>query len=416
MKITEIEVHHITLEYVDWLADSLMHYYGPAKRTVYIVHTDSGLEGLGEGSAEPEETIERYFGTDPFNWIGDDTSLPLAMAMYDLMGKHLGQPVYKLIGPKYRSWIPSGSWTVSTAPRKMAQAVVEYSRQGYTWMKYHLSPFENVIDQTKAMQEVAPPGFKIHYDFTMGGTTDHMAGLLEELARFPIAGCFEDPLEPNDIDGYIALRQRSPLPIVLHHCPFGATSEVLMRVADAYMLGHARIGTAIRRAGLFEAAGVPFSVQNVGGNITRAMTIHLQAACPTGSFHFFSDAETWKSDVVREHFEPINGCVPVSERHGLGVTLDRAELERLEYVQSPEQEPFLLKSTFRNGVRQYCLHDPRDPIFMVRPDRRRLLPMSYVSPITTDYWDDDGSSAFREMLERARREGVVMERDEGSER
>ena len=34
-------------------------------------------------------------------------------------------------------------------------------------MKFHLSPFENVIEQTKAMQAVAPSDFQIHYDFTM---------------------------------------------------------------------------------------------------------------------------------------------------------------------------------------------------------------------------------------------------------
>jgi len=87
-----------------------------------------------------------------------------------------------------------------------------------------------------------------------------------------------------------------------------------MGAADAYMLGHAKIGTAIRRAGLFEAAGVPFMLQNVGGNITRALTVHLQAAFPTGSFHFFSDTETWKSDVVKERLDPINGFIRVPER------------------------------------------------------------------------------------------------------
>ena len=80
----------------------------------------------------------------------------------------------------------------------------------------HLSPFENVIDQTEAMQAVAPPGFKLHYDFTMHGTDDHMIELLAKLARYPIAGCFEDVLPAQDLPGYIELRQRSPLPVVLH--------------------------------------------------------------------------------------------------------------------------------------------------------------------------------------------------------
>ena len=124
----------------------------------------------------------------------------------------------------------------------MAEAVQKYSARGYTWMKFHLSPFENVIDQTEVMQAVAPKDFKIHYDLTMGGSQDHMFDLLERLAEYPIAGCFEDPLEPNEIDGYIELRKRLKLPLVLHHSAMGFTYSVLHRAADVYMLGHQRIG------------------------------------------------------------------------------------------------------------------------------------------------------------------------------
>ena len=43
------------------------------------------------------------------------------------------------------------------------------------WMKFHLSPFENVIEQTKAMQAVAPSDFQIHYDFTMSAPPPPLA-------------------------------------------------------------------------------------------------------------------------------------------------------------------------------------------------------------------------------------------------
>lgn len=411
MKITEIEVHEITLEYVDWIAYQLNHFYGPAKRTVYVAHTDDGLTGLGEGgTTELEEVIDRYIGTNPFDWIGDETSLALGTAMYDLMGKAAGVPVYKLIGQQVRSWVPVGSWTVSTHPDRMTEAVREYSERGYTWMKYHLSPFENVMDQTEAMQAVAPEGFRIHYDFTMHGTDDHMPELLDKLERFRVAGCFEDPLPPGDIQGYIELRKRSRLPVVLHHFPMGATYEVLMKPADAYMLGHQVIGEAVRRAGLFAADNSPFMLQNVGGNITRAMTAHMMSAFPSANFHFISATETWKSDVVAERLEPVNGFVRVPETPGLGVTLDREELERLKRLELPPQEKWIIRSRFENGARMYNIADPEDSIFMVRPDRRRgMVPMSYDAPIATDYWDDDGTEAYRDMFARIEREGVVLE-------
>lgn len=150
-------------------------------------------------------------------------------------------------------------------------------------------------------------------------------------------------------------------------------------------------------------------LQNVGGNITRAMTTHMMAAFPTATFHFHSDTETWKMDVVNEALTPINGFVRVPESPGLGVTLNRDELERLKALKLPEQKPWILKSQFRNGTRMYNIADPRNSIFMVRPDRSRLIPMRYTSPISTTYWDDDGTSEYRTTFERIEREGVVLE-------
>src|ERR1700674_5212141 len=114
--------------------------------------------------------------------------------MYDLMGKAAGVHRYNLFGQRYRSWVPSSSSTVSSNPRRMAQAVQEYSRRGFTWMKFHLTPFENIFDQFNAMQPVAPDGFRIHLDFTMGGTDDYLPNLLDRLSTYRIMGCFEDPL------------------------------------------------------------------------------------------------------------------------------------------------------------------------------------------------------------------------------
>ena len=48
MKVTAIDIHEIQLEYVDWIAHQLNHYYGPSRRTIYEVQTDEGLVGLGE--------------------------------------------------------------------------------------------------------------------------------------------------------------------------------------------------------------------------------------------------------------------------------------------------------------------------------------------------------------------------------
>ena len=409
MKVTEIERHEVTVPFHDWIAYELNHYGGPTRRTICVAHTDTGLVGLGEGRASDQD-VDQYVGTNPFDWLGDDASLALGTAMYDLMGKAAGVPVYKLFGQKHRSWVPVASWTVSTHPERMAAAVENYATAGYTWMKYHLSPFENVFDQTEAMQEVAPVGFKIHYDFTGGGTLDLARDLLSRLEQYPIAGCFEDPIDERDIEGLIQLRQQVRLPLLRHRAPLQG-NELLMRSGDGRIEGHSKIADAIRVASLCAAGDMPFSVQHVGGNITRAMNAHMQAAFPSGYLHFNCDAETWAADVVVERLEPINGFLRVPEEPGLGVTLDRTELERLANLELPQPKPFILKSRFNNGASMYYLFPSGSGgHFFVRPDwTRGLVPMSYESPITTEYWDEDDTSEFAAMTERLEREGMVYE-------
>jgi len=96
IRITDIEKHEIHPDYVDWLHYELNHFYGPTKRSVYVVHTNKGLQGLGEGRKEPDAVLENYIRNSHVYSIGDDTSIPLSKATYDLMGEAAEVTVYKL--------------------------------------------------------------------------------------------------------------------------------------------------------------------------------------------------------------------------------------------------------------------------------------------------------------------------------
>ena len=67
MRVTEIEVHEITLEQQDWIRYPLEHYGNYDSRRIYVAHTDDGLYGLGEGGREAPEIIDQYLGTSPFD-------------------------------------------------------------------------------------------------------------------------------------------------------------------------------------------------------------------------------------------------------------------------------------------------------------------------------------------------------------
>ena len=408
MKITEIEKHEICPPLRDWNCDALTLFHDTnfSYRTIYVVHTDDGLEGLGEqGGRErggENEWIERVIGTNPCDWLAS-TSLPiwLAPAIYDLVGKHNDVPAYKFFGPKARSRVPVSSWTVSQTPSKMAEEAQHAVEQGHTWLKFHTSHFHNMVEQTAAVQEVVPPGFKLHYDLNMDSTVEHIMDLTRELERFPVAGALEDALRTHDFNGYQILRQKSPLPLIYHHLPLRGR-EAMMGLTDGYMLGHSPVGDVIQRAGLFEAANVPFMMQNVGGDITRAFVAHMAAVFPMATLHHVTVTNLWAEDVVTPVLEVAGGTVRVPEGPGLGLSLDRDALARFTAAKPAPQRRALVRIRYRGLPAIYAR-----PSASHLSDRNGTGPShvngfgpGYNQPVDQDYLDDDGSKDFAELWER----------------
>ena len=90
--------------------------------------------------------------------------------------------------------------------------------------------------------------------------------------------------------------------------------------------------------------------------------------------------------------------------------LSQEQLERLKKQKLPTQAKWIINTTYKNGTRMFNIADPAESIFMVRPDRRKLLPLSYDAPLSTEWWDDDGSQTYREMFARIQKRGVVLEK------
>jgi L-alanine-DL-glutamate epimerase-like enolase superfamily enzyme len=106
MKVVSIDVHVIEdIGNAEWCSYTMRHINGNGitKRCIYVAKSDTGHEGIGEyHDQEPEDVVAQYIGSNPFDWLADTTSLPLGMAMYDLMGKITGVPCWKLFGAQAR--------------------------------------------------------------------------------------------------------------------------------------------------------------------------------------------------------------------------------------------------------------------------------------------------------------------------
>jgi L-alanine-DL-glutamate epimerase-like enolase superfamily enzyme len=414
IRITEIEAHEVLPPYHEYHAEWLFRYQGlhSRLRTVYIVKTDAGLEGYGENWGSPWSEFKDYLGTSPFDWINDPRNLPMNMALYDLMGKALGLPAWKLIGPRVRSWVPIAAWTMSQPPRQMAEEVRQLSKRGYRWVKYHVDVLQNVVDQTAAMQEAAPRGFRVQYDFNEDSNFEAVYPVLKELERFPIAGRIEDPIRSIDRDGYRLLREKCAIPILIHHGP----AEVFMRkgLSDGFMASHAGIGSARKLAAMAESTNTPFLLQMAGGTINQAFLAHEAAVFKMAILDHVSLCHLWKEDVTVETMPVVNGSVQVLGKPGLGVTLDRDKLRRLSQAPRPRQDRFLVRMRYRNGFRVYFRFDPdaqgANIRFLSPPGFGRRYsghgphvpgPVpGYANPVETDFWDEVGTAEFERMWKR----------------
>jgi L-alanine-DL-glutamate epimerase-like enolase superfamily enzyme len=407
LRITEIERHEVVLPFNDYNATTLYRCQGSGlmTRTIFVAKTNVGIEGYGEGLGAawlPPAELEPYIGTSPFDWVGHDTHLPLSMVFYDLMGKYLGLPAWKLIGPKVRSWVPVSAWTEPQTPGAMAEEVRQAVRRGYHWLKFHVNQCQDVVDQTEAMQKVAPPGFKVHYDFNADSNLEAISPVLKELERFPIAARAEDPVVPTDHDAYRLLRQESRLSILLHHAPM----EVMTKnVCDGYMAGHASIGVAARAAAIAEATNTPFMLQQAGGTINLAFLAHEVAVFKMAVLDHVHLANLWKDDVTQERFSVVGGSIAVPKGPGLGVTLDREKLEKYKKAPAPTPVRLLVRVEYKNGLTILFRHNPEESgaLLNLRSLARVNLPgpvPGYRNRVVTKFWEADGTAEFNRAWEK----------------
>ena len=407
LRVTEIEIHQILLPYHEFNAETLSRYHGLGiqLRTIYIAKTNfEGLEGYGDawGRGWPKEEVARYVGTNPFDWLGDTKVLPINMAMYDVIGKYLRLPAWKLIGPKVRDRVPVAAWTVSRPPKQMAAEVRHAVQQGYRWLKYHVDEIQNVVDQTIAMQDVAPAGFKIHYDFNANSTFDAIAPVVKKLEQFPIAGRIEDPIVASDPDGWRKIREMSSLPIVVHQGPI---DFMVQGICDGLMSGHAAVGATAKTAAVAETTNTPIMLQHVGGTINQAFVAHQAAVFKMATMDHVNLARLWKDDVTNETMPIVDGHVQVPRGPGLGVTINREKLERYKSAVRPQRQPFLVRIRYEDGPTIYTRHDPDKPgaIDNLRFLKRLLgepVPgpaPAYDNKVLTDFWDDRDSAEFQRI-------------------
>src|SRR4051794_4160130 len=188
---------------------------------------------LGESALEPERVSEKL--RQSMFWLGrggsvEHTISGIDIALWDLFGKALKQPVSRLLGGCYRDRIKPYASILFDDPPKLKEKLQDQMSRGFRAIKMGWRPFGRVspkLDELLVKTARETVGEDVELMVDAGGSEQfwpHGVAWARETARmlgdYQITW-FEEALKPDDVDGFRELRLGSPVPI--------STGEVLTR-------------------------------------------------------------------------------------------------------------------------------------------------------------------------------------------
>ena len=250
------------------------------------------------------------------------------MAWLDLLGKHLGVPVWHLLGGKLTDRVPIDYWMGRASPEDTARRTRKAVKLGFHGVKMKCKLGDPIADRVRAVREVAP-NFSIVLDpnerFENPAGCTEVSRWLEEFDHV----MFESPVPQHRLDWYVLLRKKIPQPIALHLTSLGELIAALrVDAADYYnLLGPLKEFT--EWAKLARAAGCPTwrgTGMDLGVRDMSSVHAAAVAGCQLPSDiigHLFRE-----DDLILEPIRMKDGYAMVPDKPGLGVELDREALQK----------------------------------------------------------------------------------------
>jgi len=184
MKITDIEIIEVEVPCHEGILERMRGIY--SRNCIYKVHTDEGITGIGDGNNHANR-IPEYIGKNPFEFMSGWHPTPLQQAFYDIMGKALDVPVYKLLGEKVHDEVPFAYWSLDMPPEKWAQEAKRAASKGFRLHKIKARPHFDIIEQVAAISEVVPEDFQLRVDANDSfGTVAKTVDVAKKLQQYNI--------------------------------------------------------------------------------------------------------------------------------------------------------------------------------------------------------------------------------------
>lgn len=353
MKVTDVKTFAVDCFRTNW---------------VFVkVYTDEGITGVGEATLEYKEKAllgavehirEYLIGKDPRRieqhfhdiyrdayWRGGAVLMSalsaVETALWDILGKSLGVPVYQLLGGKLRDKVRiyvNGWFAGAKTPEEFADKAKLAAARGVTAMKW--DPFgKNYLEISNRELDTAlrcvaavrqAVGDEVDLLIEGHGRFNVPTGIkiARELEPFkPMF--FEEPTPPDNLEALRAVRDKSPVPIAAGERLYTLKSYkdlFEMRAADYIQpdISHAGGIMELKKiAAVAEAYYIPFAPHNPSGPVANAATLQLAACCPNFSILeiMYSDV-TWRREVTDECLTYEDGYIHIPDKPGLGIDID----------------------------------------------------------------------------------------------
>ncbi|MBQ9856986.1 MAG: galactonate dehydratase [Clostridia bacterium] len=341
------------------------------------VYTDEGITGIGEATLEYKEKSlvgavehirEALIGKDPTNiekiahdiyrdsyWRNGPVLMSalsaVEMALWDILGKRLNVPVYKLLGgktmDKVRIYV-NGWFAGAKTPEEFGQKAAIAVKRGITAMKW--DPFgksyleisnkdlDTALKCIQAVREAAGDGVDLLIEGHGRFNVPTGIKIAKELEQFKPMW-FEEPTPPDNLEALRAVRDKSPVAIsagerLYNLKQFKDLFE--MRAADYIQpdVSHAGGIMELKKiAAMADTYYIPFAPHNPSGPVACAASLQLAASTTNFSILeiMYSDVP-WRKDVTNESLHYEDGYIEIPDKPGLGIEINEEECLKHPYT------------------------------------------------------------------------------------
>ena len=255
------------------------------------------------------------------------------IALWDILGKHLGVPVWQLLGGKVHDWLPayaSGGWAPADGIGEQLQGYIDQG--GFKAVKMRVGAQDDTVNATVERVRAARKHLGPDVDIMVDAHCTFTARDARRFAR-KVEDCdlhwFEEPVSADDLAGQTELRAATDIAIAAGESlitRFDFRDAIAARAIDILQPDPAICGgiTETQRiATLATTHQLRLAPHLWGGAIMFAAGFHVCVAQPAAYILEYSLAyNPMQHELATNMFELVDGGIPAPEAPGLGIDIN----------------------------------------------------------------------------------------------